>query len=885
MAPVEAAGSSDEEEQLPDWINKIGPGVAPVASDSDNQLDWIRQLDQPAPAQPSDDQPDWLKQMDQSEKPVPPAADDQPAWLKGFGSESESAPAAASAAAPTEGADWMGALDQSTSAQPESQPSDDQLDWLKQLDQPEQLVPSAADDQPAWLKGFGSESESTPVAAPTEELDWLGQIGEPAQPEPSATEFGFLTGMDEKAQPADSIPASNELDFLDQTLGGSAAQVSQPGEPGFPDQLTEQPQQPVPASPVSSVMDNLGTSEQERDDSFAWLENLAARQGASEGLLTKPEERLEEEPDWVKQAKGLNIDQTPAPPAPAGNLEELGKSEQERDDSFAWLENLAARQGASEGLLTKPEDRLEQEPDWIRQARDLGAAAEQPPTSWPTPAAEEPASTDDTATWLRSLDEEESTAMPSIQNDATGMWLKSLDEEPVNVQPVQPAEQPEAELPAWMQITEEEQAAQMTTQSIPAEEVTAEASDWMRSAEEPAEAPPAQPAEQPEPELPAWMQTIEEEQPAQASMPSASAEEVKAGESDWMRSAEEPVEVQPAQPAGQPEPELPAWSQNMEEESAGAPVISEQEVAEEPSWMSSSVEASAEMQPVQPLEQPEPEMPAWMQNVEEEKAPDLEPAVPAGEMAAGPHGMEVEQPARLDDLPEWMQFIEDKELAEESAPAIREQEMAAEGTEWMGSIEEPVAASESVVLAEEKPASESEEIPAWLSTLEQEEAQATTPAVSDADLPAWLRGEEGAAPEPTELEPTRPADWQPVEEKQPEPSVPVSAAMPESFDVVQEMPEPAAPIDAAILAMPVDPILARAREDLSGGDIPGALDTYGKLIRKTRLLDEVIYDLREALYRYPVEVSIWQALGDAYMRANRLQDALDAYTKAEELLR
>jgi cytochrome c-type biogenesis protein CcmH/NrfG len=26
-------------------------------------------------------------------------------------------------------------------------------------------------------------------------------------------------------------------------------------------------------------------------------------------------------------------------------------------------------------------------------------------------------------------------------------------------------------------------------------------------------------------------------------------------------------------------------------------------------------------------------------------------------------------------------------------------------------------------------------------------------------------------------------------------------------------------------------------------------------------------------------------MGDAYMRANRLQDALDSYTKAEELLR
>jgi cytochrome c-type biogenesis protein CcmH/NrfG len=31
-------------------------------------------------------------------------------------------------------------------------------------------------------------------------------------------------------------------------------------------------------------------------------------------------------------------------------------------------------------------------------------------------------------------------------------------------------------------------------------------------------------------------------------------------------------------------------------------------------------------------------------------------------------------------------------------------------------------------------------------------------------------------------------------------------------------------------------------------------------------------------------LALWQALGDAYMRADRLRDALDSYTKAEELL-
>ena len=88
-----------------------------------------------------------------------------------------------------------------------------------------------------------------------------------------------------------------------------------------------------------------------------------------------------------------------------------------------------------------------------------------------------------------------------------------------------------------------------------------------------------------------------------------------------------------------------------------------------------------------------------------------------------------------------------------------------------------------------------------------------------------------------------------------------------------------------MLSMPVDPILGSARNELSRSNIPGALESYGRLIKKGRYLDEVIFDLREELDRFPVEVSILQTLGDAYMRANRLQDALDAYTKAEELLR
>jgi tetratricopeptide (TPR) repeat protein len=140
-------------------------------------------------------------------------------------------------------------------------------------------------------------------------------------------------------------------------------------------------------------------------------------------------------------------------------------------------------------------------------------------------------------------------------------------------------------------------------------------------------------------------------------------------------------------------------------------------------------------------------------------------------------------------------------------------------------------------------------------------------------------------------------DWKPVEEPpQPAPEpAPEPEPEPKPKKAPRKEPKPAPPATyvepvtslrgTGMLRTPGDPLLASARTELSRSNIPAALDAYGKLIKKGRYLEEVIYDLREALYRYPVEVSIWQALGDAYMRANQLQDALDAYTKAEELLR
>ncbi len=79
-------------------------------------------------------------------------------------------------------------------------------------------------------------------------------------------------------------------------------------------------------------------------------------------------------------------------------------------------------------------------------------------------------------------------------------------------------------------------------------------------------------------------------------------------------------------------------------------------------------------------------------------------------------------------------------------------------------------------------------------------------------------------------------------------------------------------------------LIRQAEDALNAGQIDSALKAYNTLVQNDMQIEETIHDLKDALYRYPVESSIWQTLGDALIRANRVQDALDAYTKAEELL-
>jgi cytochrome c-type biogenesis protein CcmH/NrfG len=76
--------------------------------------------------------------------------------------------------------------------------------------------------------------------------------------------------------------------------------------------------------------------------------------------------------------------------------------------------------------------------------------------------------------------------------------------------------------------------------------------------------------------------------------------------------------------------------------------------------------------------------------------------------------------------------------------------------------------------------------------------------------------------------------------------------------------------------------LDKARTGLASGDLEGALKHYTSLIKRKREIDTVIEDLRAVLSRGWKAPGVWQALGDAYMKTDRLEEAVEAYKRGLE---
>lgn len=317
------------------------------------------------------------------------------------------------------------------------------------------------------------------------------------------------------------------------------------------------------------------------------------------------------------------------------------------------------------------------------------------------------------------------------------------------------------------------------------------------------------------------------------------------GEESTAVTAEWPGEPPTAEMVSEVQAEEPAPS--PEDVQVSSPVKKEEGLPGEemPDWLR-EIQAQVEGRQTQPesahVSEPAEKIPEWLQSVQSaEELPKSEEEKPA------PGGEE---------LPEWLRVI-GAQAAGDAAPQPIEGETAPriEPPAWFQEEAQPEITSEA------PPPPGREELPDWLRGLE----PPPRPPTASSGLETWSEGE--AQPGTGASDQTRPdAQWTAGEHGFPEhePATMFPAKPGESQDFTMS--------------------LVLAQRFLAEGNLAAALSEYSRLIEADQFLDNVIFDLRQSVYQHPDSQELWQTLGDAYMHADRPQDALEAYSRAEELL-
>ena len=114
--------------------------------------------------------------------------------------------------------------------------------------------------------------------------------------------------------------------------------------------------------------------------------------------------------------------------------------------------------------------------------------------------------------------------------------------------------------------------------------------------------------------------------------------------------------------------------------------------------------------------------------------------------------------------------------------------------------------------------------------------------------------------------------------------VPVAAPPPPPAPV--PVPSAVSPAPSPPPAIDVAAALQSAREKFGAEDYDGALLDYESVVQANAALNDVVADLSGYVKqdRYKQNAAMHRILGDGLMRQGRLQEALDTYRKALNLL-
>jgi tetratricopeptide (TPR) repeat protein len=885
LTGVAEAAASEEilSAEPPSWVSEAAPEppepeeeATPAPSPSPEAPDWLRAIAEPGAVPAASEEPgsDWLAGL--SSAVASPSRSPEaggPEWLRGIGEPEEAAPQPEQRPAP----DWLQGL-AGTPPAPAPEPAAAGPDWLREAPSTPKPAPAApfgaAGANIDWLKGIGEEAEShAPAEAPAPSAgdDWLrglaelGAEGGGEQPAPAAEE-GAAWGEGESEE-AEAAPAETP-DWLGR-LASSA---------------------PTPETPAASQQPS-------------WLEEVASEGGAE----------AVEEPDWLKGMPGV----------PQGGPQPALEPEAEAED---WLKGLLDETSLPQEPAPAPAPEAAAEPDWFAlegSAEEIGedtsARIRTATTGWLREVGEQPLPPDaleppPAPDWLQEFEA------------AGGQAARPSDQTAVNIKGRVPGQRPGEPRPpigamdasAAGELGEDDVQKWLEALASRQEGGSGAAIEEAPPAEAASFFPPAGPAE--EAGLPEeagegieWLEQM-------AGTPQPPREPSVAS---WQPVEQEPEQPPaPQAPAGEPEEEeVPDWLRSLAAESPPPEPAEEPAVAEEqgPDWLLTAAASTV----VSRASLPAAEVPAPAEPTSEEEEPEEEEApewlrIPAAEEPSVPAKPEpsAEKPGELEEAPDWLLSSAAEPETVEPPPGYEEEETGM--PDWLREAAEAPEAAEALTSqpvepeaiqeaprAPEPTAPAAAPEPTWMRPSEPAIAR-PAPSESEILVPEWLRVPVEAlkperepepaihepvaeAPKPVAEAPKAPATVEPKEVQAPvapiapPPVAPAPVAVrpvpqPEApKPVIAEVPAPPKPPKARTTARSILETLAAARQALASNDLQTAARHYGTLIRRRSLLDDVMADLKVAVERLPDSPELWQALGDAYMKADRAAEAVEAY--------
>ncbi len=889
-----AEAPAPEEESIPDWMKAAGWG--PDSGEFDESALSLESLEE-TPAEAAEEEaapaelPDWLQEiappevatgmltMPEEERgeeedqalaalidtgglgPLPEreegAAQEMPDWLEEMAEETtEVGQLTTEEAVPAEEIpDWLEEMAEETTdvGQPttaEAAPAEEIPDWLEEIAEEttevgqlttEEAVP--AEEIPEWLEEMAEETTevgqlTTAEAVPAEEIpDWLAEATvdrgpesaekptEPSSvvPGPSSieetTEVGQLTT--EEAVPAEEIP-----DWLAEAAGDRGPEAGEePAEPssvvpglssieettdiGQPTTEEAVPAEEIPDWLAEATIDRGPESAEEPAEPSSVVPGLSSTEETTDvGQLTTEEAvPAEEIPDWLAEATG---DRGPeAGEAPSEDM----------DAAMAWLESLAAKQGVSEEeLLTAPEERPEEAPEWVTEM----AAEETTEVGQPTTEeAAEPPST------VHRPPSEEKPTEPSSVVPGPSSTEETTD---IGQQPTEEAV-PAEEIPDWLAEATGDRGPE--TGEAPSEDMDA-AMAWLESLaakqgvseEELLTAPEERPEEAPE-----WVTEMAAEETTEVGQLTTEeaipAEEIP----EWLEKMAVDRGPEAAEEPAEPSSVVPGPSSTEETTEVGQPTTAEAVPAEEiPDWLEEIAEETTD------VGQPTTEEPAEPPSTVHRPPSEEKPTEPSS-VVPGPSSIE-ETPVATGPLPPPPEWVLEGEAPEEEAAAPITWDESGQAD-----IEKLELNQASLVQLERLPG------------IGFRLAQAIT----------TYREAHGPFRNLQELEN-------------------VAGIGPMTLSELQNFLYVEAPKAAKRRRSPTGMPLPDAEAALREGDVEEAVRILAPVIHSSGALDEVMHMLKQALRTAPDSLDLWIALGDACMRADRLEEALEAYNRAEEIL-